>query len=345
MLLINNMLCHTHEIPDRPTKIDFVVIPISSLGFLDENKEFDEVQLTTVTIDQDMVSRMGTWVQPQAGTSRLRINRLKATAIKIMTRELELPGIEATVNLTKDGSLKNVLLRDARVNVELTPTAQGILAKVSAKNWQPPFGPPVEFSELTLTANIAHGTAAISGIEGRIYNGTLTGDATLKWGKELSAEGQLNLKGTELTQLMSRFTNAFSASGNLDLNARFSSQGQKAEELFAAPRINATFTLHKGVINNVDLVRAIQSPSRAPQRGGKTQFNEISGELQVAGNRSIYRNLKLASGPMTASSAFDVAPGSDLSGRVSVVLGTQSVVVARGTLTIGGDVKDPLLSQ
>jgi hypothetical protein len=101
----------------------------------------------------------------------------------------------------------------------------------------------------------------------------------------------------------------------------------------------------KGALNNLDLVRAIQSPSRTPQRGGRTPFNEITGDAQAAGGRIAYRNLKLVSGPMSGNGVVDVSKTAELSGRLNLVLGSQSVTVARGSLNLGGSLKDPQLSQ
>ena len=53
----------------------------------------------------------------------------------------------------------------------------------------------------------------------------------------------------------------------------------------------------------------------------------------------------LVSGPMNGSGSVDVSAASALSGRLDLVLGSQSVVVAKGTLTVGGSLKDPQLSQ
>ena len=126
---------------------------------------------------------------------------------------------------------------------------------------------------------------------------------------------------------------------------KFSTQGQSVAELFAAPRVTATFTLQKGTLNNVDLVRAIQSATRGGNRGGKTQFVEISGEAQSAANRIAYRNLKLLAGPLTATGTLDVSPTAELGGRLNVQMGTATVVIARGVLNVGGALKDPSLSQ
>ena len=185
------------------------------------------------------------------------------------------------------------------------------------------------------------GQIVVSSIEGTFSNGSIKGEATIKWGGNINAEGQFNLKGADLGQLLPAFASGFSATGTLDTNVKFASQGQKPAELFAAPRLDATFTLRKGVINNVDMMRSLQSPGRA---SGKTQFDEITGEAQVSGNRIAYRNLKLSSVPMKANGAIDISPHSELSGRINVLVGTQTIIVTRGTLNVGGSPSNPLLT-
>jgi hypothetical protein len=46
---------------------------------------------------------------------------------------------------------------------------------------------------------------------------------------------------------------------------------------------------------------------------------------------------------MNASGNVDIAPDGNLSGRISTVLGSKSVVVARGNLSVTGNLKTPVL--
>ena len=69
------------------------------------------------------------------------------------------------------------------------------------------------------------------------------------------------------------------------------------------------------------------------------------GVAQAAGGRIALRNLKLSSGPMNGTGAVDVAPGGELSGRLNLVLGSQAVTIAKGSLNVSGSLKDPQLSQ
>ena len=123
----------------------------------------------------------------------------------------------------------------------------------------------------------------------------------------------------------------------------FTLHGGSLAGLFTHPRIEASFNVEKGVLNNVDVVRAIQSPSRDGVRGGKTNFDVLAGTVEVNGDHYSYRQMRLTSGPMNATGSFDLAPGGDLSGRINAELGTKSIVVARGTLNVAGNLKAPLL--
>ena len=123
------------------------------------------------------------------------------------------------------------------------------------------------------------------------------------------------------------------------------SERRALDDLFSAPSASSTFSVTKGTLNNLDLVRAIQSRSKAPQRGGRTPYNEITGDAQAAGGRIAFRNLKLVSGPLNGSGAVDVSAGSELSGRLDLVLGSQALTVARGSLSVSGSLKDPQLTQ
>jgi hypothetical protein len=142
---------------------------------------------------------------------------------------------------------------------------------------------------------------------------------------------------------MANFTRAFSATGTLTANATYLLQGTTLQNLFADPRVEANFNIEKGSINNVDIIRAIQAPSRDGVRGGKTGFNALAGSMRLANKSYAYRQLQLSSGPMNASGNVDVAPDGGLSGRISTQLGSKTVIVARGNLVVTGNLKSPVL--
>ena len=331
----------------QDVRIESATMAVSSLAILDERKEIDEIELSGVVIDQDALPRLAAWAQAPNAEPRLQVKRIKISAIKLALRGVEMPSLDAVVTLGKDGAWQKFNVRDSKANLELVPLKEPgqLRANFSARAWTPPVGPRVEFSDLSATATLTRDQANISNIDGRVFSGALKGSLVLKWGSALLAEGELNLKGADVGQVLAGFTRDFIASGTLETAMKFTTQGQTPDELFAAPRVTANFALQKGTLSNLDLVRAIQSTSRTGLRGGKTPYTEITGEAQAAGNRISYRNLKLAAGPLNATGAVDVSPAAELAGRLNVQLGTQSVSIARGVLNVSGGMKDPLLGQ
>ena len=172
--------------------------------------------------------------------------------------------------------------------------------------------------------------------------GALTGQLKASWGGAIQVSGDFKLDNGRMNQLMPAFTRDFSASGTVSLTANYAFSGATLQTLFDNVRLEGPFTLAGGELNNVDVVRALQTNRAAGQRGGKTRFDTLTGAVQVSGRNYSYRQLQLSSGPMNATGAIDVNEGA-LSGRINAELGTKGVVVARGALTPGGTLRDPVL--
>jgi uncharacterized protein involved in outer membrane biogenesis len=247
------------------------------------------------------------------------------------------------VTLGANGSVERVMMNSGALRVDLAQKDKAWRATVDARNWQPPLGPSLTFDDLNVVAVFGPSQATLTSIEGKAGRGAVKGTAKASWGNGIRVEGEFSVTNGDLGQLMAAFTRDFSMTGTLTTNATFSLQGTSIKNLFADPRIEGSFNVEHGELNNVDVVRAIQSPSRDGVRGGKTRFESLTGVVQVAGRQYSYRKVQLASGPMNATANVDIAPSGDLSGRVSAELGSKTVVVARGTLNVTGNLKSPAL--
>jgi hypothetical protein len=100
------------------------------------------------------------------------------------------------------------------------------------------------------------------------------------------------------------------------------------------PRIDATFTVRRGDLDGVDLVRALQA-GREGTTGGSTKFEELTGVLAIANQRYQYRNLQLSAGILNAVGNLDIAPNQDVSGRVFVELRSQANQLRNNLLITG----------
>ena len=168
---------------------------------------------------------------------------------------------DAQVSFSGDGSAQKMRLSDGKITVNATPKDGGLTLSIEAREWQPPFGPALQFSDLSINAQIGRQQATLSSIDGRLGGGRLKGAAKATWNSDIRIEGEFNLEGGKLQQLLPAYTRKFSATGNLNTNGSYALQGKSLQTLFDANEAEATFTIDAGELVNVDLVRAIQSPA------------------------------------------------------------------------------------
>lgn len=118
----------------------------------------------------------------------------------------------------------------------------------------------------------------------------------------------------------------------------------KLDAIADEPRVDASFKAHKGVIAGLDLVRALQSPSREGTAGGQTKYEEISGRVVLSGGRYQYSGVRMASGALTASGQAEISRSQDVTGKALVELKSSARPI-RANFKIGGTTKGMLLRQ
>ncbi len=323
-------------------KADNVVIPMMPWSPLLGEREFDTVVANTVTIEHaglDLLPALAS----SPGNTALQVRQLRMTGIKLLGLPVDVPPFEALVTFGRDGATQKVRLNDGKMTVNATPKDGGLALTIEAREWQLPVGPALNFSDMSVVAQIDRQQATVTAMDGRLGGGRIKGALKATWAGDIKVEGEFNLEGGRLQELLPAYSRDFLASGSLNANGSYALQGATLKTLFDTTAAEATFTIDIGELNNVDLVRAIQSPTASGNRGGKTKFDTLTGTLSASGNRYNYRQLQLSSGPLNASGAISVGSDSALSGRISAELGSKGLIVARGSLGVTGAVRDPVL--
>jgi uncharacterized protein involved in outer membrane biogenesis len=324
-------------------RADSVNVRIGPIALLSDRKDIEGIEATSVSAEEHALAGALSWVKPQPGPQRLQVSRVRLRGVRLVVKGIDLPQFNADITLARDGALQRASLSDGKARIELKPKERLLEINLDARGWQPPLGPRVPFDEITITAVFDGQKATVTRLAASIGRGAVEGAAKISWGGGIRVDGDLRLANGELSQMMGYFTRSFSATGTVSANLTYTLRGDTVATLFDNARVDASFNIDKGVLENIDLVRAIQSPSRDGVRGGKTRFDELTGSLQFAGGTYAYRQLRLTSGPVNAVGGFDVAPGGELSGRINAEVGSRSTVIARATLNVAGNVKSPLL--
>jgi len=163
----------------------------------------------------------------------------------------------------------------------------------------------------------------------------LLGDARIAWRSGWQAQGKLVAK-TITIQNMGK-----ALSGDMDGTASFRMQAASLSGLAESAALDGTFAVKKGTINGVDIVETARLRSRENLPGGRTHFDELSGNLSVADGVYAFRQLKMDAGVLTATGTLDIA-NQQLSGRI---LADLSMRAGMGSvaLQIGGATDNPTL--
>ena len=304
----------------------------------------DLAKLSGLELDAPALAGIADWTGARSGAA-IEVDRLRLERAKLTLPQIELAPFDGEIEFATDGSVKEAVLTNPKVVVELTALQKGVRVLVTARDWRIPYGPPVEFSELTIRGQIEGRSRGIAEFAGKAAGGAVNGVVNADWGADVAVDGRFRVENARIHDLAPAFTSSFAPRGILQANGHYEMKAPTFAALRTSSRVDATFSLARGELTNVDLVRAIQSPRTGTLRGGKTPFDKLTGTVQSARGQYTYRDVNLVSGPLNASGSVSVTPNGDLSGRVHAELGSKGGVVARSILTLGGTLQDPRLRR
>ena len=325
----------------QDVKIDKVSLTPEFGSVFGDVKIIRKVEVDSVTVAEEVLPRLPKWLEAAVADKNLQIDRIVIKAIKLESHTAKVPPFDADLQLSPEGAIQKALLTsiDGKLNVELVPHDDQVdIALSAAKGWVPPIGPQIEFTDLAVKAVATRNQIRVEKFESLLYGGAAKGSANIVWGGPWSLDGEVGTERIGLQELMETFTREAKSTGQLQSRLRYSMSSQTLPTLFDSPKVDGSFDIKKGDLDGVDLVRALQSGGRGVTQGGATRFEEISGSLALAGGRYQYRNMKLSSGLLSAAGAFDVSPGKDVSGRISVELRSQAAQI-KGNYVVDGDLK------
>jgi len=325
----------------QDVRIEKVSLSAEVASLFADVKVIHGIEGDSATMAGEVLPRLHKWLEASVADRNLRIDRLVVKSIKLDLRNAKLTPFNADIKLSQEGAIEKAVLSstDAKLNIELVPHDNQIdIALAAAKGWVPPIGPQIEFTDLTLKAIATRDQIRVEKFDALLYGGAATGSAVIAWGGQWAIEGEVATERIGLQDLMAVFTHDAKSTGHLQSKLRYSMSSQTLATLFDSPKVDGSFEIKKGDVDGVDLVRALQSGGRGVTQGGATRFEEISGTLALQGGRYQYRNVRLASGLLSSSGAFDVFPTKDVSGRIQIELRSQAAQI-KGNFIVDGDLK------
>lgn len=330
--------------PNEEVKVESIAV-IPELGSL-----FSEVKvISAIVINNPLVKKAALDFisdipksETPKGPATIRLQRLEVKNAQLEWPGLNLPALNVQATLAEGNQLQSADLAsvDSKLNAEVMPQNSGYSIKLNAQGWALPSGPNVLFNSLNSEMSLQGSKLVIASFDARLYQGALTATADLDWSKGLHVSGKFKTDGIAVAEVAQLFSKQKLVSGKLRGTGSF---GVQAKEAAKAPNnivLDYNFNVAKGVLHGVDLAKAATLLLNAGEKGGETQFDELSGTLHLVGQRLELKNFQIASGLLAASGGVKVSPARQLDGVVEVEL-KKGVALVAVPLQVGGTLDNP----
>ncbi|MFZ2301466.1 MAG: AsmA-like C-terminal region-containing protein [Gallionella sp.] len=302
------------------------------------NKPITGVELDGVQASGAALQQISAWMQKIAADTQYPIERIELKQGKLDADGIQLSGISGELNFSQAGKFAKAKLHaeGGKYGLDINAMPENKMAvSITVRGGALPLLPDWVFDELSAKGELAGDELVITEIDGRIMGGMMLGDARIGWNSGWRAQVSLEAK-TIATQNMSRIL-----SGDMEGKARFQMQSASLSKLTEAATLEGAFLVKKGVINGFDIVETARLRSKEDLPGGRTHFDELTGNLSVANGVYNFQQLKMNAGVLNATGTLEVTK-QQLSGKVAADL-TKFAGIGTVALQIGGTSDNPTL--
>jgi hypothetical protein len=298
----------------KELKIAKVTLEFDPLSLFSEAKAISDAELQDVSIAGHALARQAESMKLLGSDAKFPVRHLTLKNVKVVTSEIALPSMSGVADLGARGTFRRVSLHSEndKFGVDLTNDEGRWQVGLNIKESGLPILPDVVFSDLSAKGVLSGDEVNFTDVDAHIFEGILLGSAKLSWNRGWQLRGSLQAKTFDLDKM---FPN-FHVQGDTYGEGTFSMYGTKLSQLGDAPRLDGTFTVKKGTFN-VDMVETARLLSRDNLVGGRTHFEEMSGQVQVENHATHFRQVRINSEMLDSNGTFSVSPKDELSGNFS----------------------------
>jgi len=319
------------RIGDAPPIAEVRVFPELD-ALIGPRKAFSRIEIEGMKVEQQAV---GGALFAKMKADNFSVGRVALKKLELVGPMALPKGLEVDVIYDREGAVSSAVIRGPEALLaKLTPKGSAIEFEMSASTFTVPFAPEVSMSRFSLKGAATPQGLVVSEWDGQLLNGTVSGNANLRWGDLWILEGVLTVRNINAAV----FAPALLSEGRGEGSGKFSMRGADPGKLGETARLEGSFTVTRGVLGSIDLSRAIQTGGK--QATGRTAFNEMNGNAVYDRGALSLRNVTLSAGQLNAGASADITPGGALSGRIvaDVKIASQQL---RATLNLTGTLKDP----
>jgi hypothetical protein len=311
---------------DSAQKIASVNIVPDTSSLSEDVKMLRSLEIKGLKIEQENFAQPLQWISSLGQAQHLKVEQITLKNINLKIKDLELAPFDGKVALTESRELKSIDLNtdDETLAMQITPQGSSFKITFTGTNWALPMNPKVVFGELKAKGTLNQSLIIFNLVEGTIYGGSFIGKAALDWSNQWSIAGNFDLTNANMPEILKAFASGASIDGKLNLAGIFSCKSNQAATLTDAPEVNASFEVKNGKINGVELTRAVLSKDNQSLAGDSTQFDKLTGSVQIKNGSYQYKELALKSDQFHANGNVYVQRNQGVSGNISANLVAQS---------------------
>lgn len=314
------------------------LIYFSITGLFTEAKPIDSIELQGARVSGAGLQNVSAWMQQLAADNQYPVARMVISQGTLDADAFQLTGVEGALNFNPIGEFTNASLRSdaGKYILDISATLGNKLnIALTVRDSALPLLPNWPFDELTAKGELSNNDLSISVFDARIFGGVLHGNASIGWHPGWRAQGNIVAK----TITMQRLNNLLE--GNVEGSARFKMSSADLAGLADTVVLNGSFISKKGVISGMDIIETARTHSREHLPGGRTHYDELSGDVAYSNNAFHFKQTKIAANVLDADVTLDIdrqqISGSIIA-RLSLEEGTKPV-----GLQIGGVIDRPTL--
>ncbi|MBK9160331.1 MAG: AsmA family protein [Nitrosomonadales bacterium] len=302
------------------------------------NKQVSGIELEGLQVDGAALQQVAGWLQQVAAESQHPVAHIKLIQGKLEAEGIQFSGIDGELDFDAAGKFTKARLTSdggkISVDIDAIP-GNKFQTAISVRGSALPLLPNWTFDDLNAKGELSADGLLITDIDSRAFGGVLLGDARLDWRSGWSAQGTLVGKAISLQNVSPLLT------GDMDGKAKFRMQADSLSKLADSVVTEGTFVVSKGIITGIDIVETTRLHSKSTLPGGRTHFDELSGELNYANDAYSFGQLRMKAGVLNATGALDISRR-QLSGKMFAELSLRG---GMGTvpLQIGGTIDGPTL--
>jgi hypothetical protein len=315
----------TKQIQAQQARVNFAFSALFS-----STKPINSVELEGVLVNGAELQKVSTWLQQAVADQQHPVASIKLNQGKVESEGFTIAGVGGELNFDQAGKFAQAKLhaQENKYALDINAAGEKLQVAINVRGAALPLLPNWVFDELNAKGELTSDALQITEMDSRIKGGILLGDARIDWRSGWRAQGNLVAKTITLQNLNKLLE------GDMDGNARFRMQSTSLAKLTETAMLDGDFVVKKGIINGMDIVETARLRSRTNLPGGRTHFDELTGELNFANGAYHFRKLKMQAGVLAATGTVDIAR-QDVSGNISADLSMRTAMGTVG-LQVGG---------